>query len=621
MAAFHITSLQDQIPPPLWSKLQQSPLSPKVGTAIAEIAEIYRLSGVPFFREYTDHSFQHSIEVFKTACELFAEDAIEVLSPDDLIFLLLASALHDSGLHVTEDVFLALTEQTNSVVATPVFDDKPWPELWNSFIAEAKRFSAKKIISLFGDSQPVQEPPRSAIDLSQRDRLLIGEFIRRHHPRYAHEFSLGTIPSASGRRLRPLRHFDDAARDVVGLIARSHGMSLRSTFNYLQSRYDIRDFNRLHIIYVMVALRIADYLQIQPARAPVLFDQIHKIRSPYSSGEWRVHQSIENITTSSLDPEAIFIAANPQSTHDFLKIERWFADFQRELDLSWAILGEVYGRFSQERFDKLRLKTRRIRSNIEDKVELQQRVKYVPDLIKFSVAEPELLKLLMGPLYGDNPLYGLRELTQNAVDSVRELEQLLKTGLLLDSDRGNAVADIEISLSEVAPWTFSICDRGTGMTLDIIKNYFLRAGASFRTSELWKKEFIDEAGKSTVARTGRFGVGALSAFLIGEQLKVYTRHYSDKSGFGFSFETKIDNEEIEVVTQRGPVGTSITVESDKDRINLIKEYIASKHESRSFYYILAKPSVTVNLMDQTKSTKLYSSKERKATCRALDMKV
>jgi len=104
-------------------------------------------------------------------------------------------------------------------------------------------------------------------------------------------------------------------------------------------------------------------------------------------------------------------------------------------------------------------------------------------------------------------------------------------------------------------------------------------------------------------------------------LKVYTRHYSDKSGFGFSFETKIDNEEIEVVTQRGPVGTSITVESDKDRINLIKEYIASKHESRSFYYILAKPSVTVNLMDQTKSTKLYSSKERKATCRALDMKV
>ena len=144
MAAFHITSLQDQIPPPLWSKLQQSPLSPKVGTAIAEIAEIYRLSGVPFFREYTDHSFQHSIEVFKTACELFAEDAIEVLSPDDLIFLLLASALHDSGLHVTEDVFLALTEQTNSVVATPVFDDKPWPELWNSFIAEAKRFSAKR---------------------------------------------------------------------------------------------------------------------------------------------------------------------------------------------------------------------------------------------------------------------------------------------------------------------------------------------------------------------------------------------------------------------------------------------------------------------------------------------
>jgi molecular chaperone HtpG len=188
MVDFNVTALQGLIAPSLWHKLQQSQLFSKVGSVTAELATFYQLSGVPFFREYTDHSFQHSIDVFKTACELLAEDAIEVLSSDDLNFLLLACALHDSGLHITEDIFLSLTEVSYSHIANPAFDDKPWPELWNGFIAEAKRFNAKKLISLFGDAQPIREPPRSAIDLSLRDRLLIGEFLRRHHPRYAHEF-------------------------------------------------------------------------------------------------------------------------------------------------------------------------------------------------------------------------------------------------------------------------------------------------------------------------------------------------------------------------------------------------------------------------------------------------
>jgi molecular chaperone HtpG len=472
MSAFNLASLQEHIAPSLWIKLQQSQLFSKVATATAEIAAMYRLSGVPFFREYTDHSFQHSIDVFKTACEILAAESMEVLSADDLNFLLLACAIHDSGLHVTEDIFLGLTEQSNSLAANPAFDEKPWAELWTGFLAEAKRFSAKKLIAVFGDTQQVREPPRSAIDLSQRDRLLIGEFLRRHHPRYAHEFSLGIVPNVKGGRLAPLSHFDDAARDVVGLIARSHGMNLRSTFDYLLARYDIRDFNRVHIVFIMVVLRISDYLQIQPGRAPDLFNKIHNIRSPYSSSEWRVHQSIENITTSSYDPEAIHIAADPQSAQEFLKFERWSSGLQEELDISWAILGEVYGRFGQEHLDKLRLKIRRIRSNIEDKVAVQRRVKYVPEHIRFSVAEPELLKLLMGPLYSDNPLYGLRELTQNAIDSVREFDQLLYNGIIVDTDRMNRNADVEISISEAAPWTFCISDRGTGMTLDIIKNYF-----------------------------------------------------------------------------------------------------------------------------------------------------
>ena len=574
--------IEEHIPAGLRSKLLQSSLFSGVDAAARLIESHFKLSGTPFFREYTDHSFQHCIEVFKAATDVLANDAIEIISSDDLCILALACMIHDSGLHVTEDVFLALTDQRNKTIGVNNFDSKSWPDLWAEFVAESKRFSAKKLVSLFGDSEPVREPPRSAIDMTQRDRLLIGEFLRRHHPRFAHEFATGAVPDAHGGRIQ-FGNLDVVIQDLAGLIARSHGIELRDSFHYIQSRYDLRDYNRVHIIFLMVLLRIADYLQIQSARAPELFGKLHNIRSPFSLGEWRLHQCIENITTSSLDPEAIFVAANPKSVHDYLKFEKWFNGLQHELDISWAILGEVYGRFTREALNKLQLNVRRLRSNIEDRSALQSRVPFVPDAIKFSVAEPELLKLLMQPLYGDNPLYGIRELTQNAADSVREIQHLISAGTVISSDRLATHADVELFVESSPIPHVIITDRGTGMTLSVLKEFFLRAGASFRNSDLWKRQFEDATGASKVARAGRFGVGVLSAFLIGEKIEVYTRHFSDKSGFGLRFSATIDDEEIEIKRENGPIGTKIEIISDPLRIEKITRYFAKPRTTPLYF--------------------------------------
>jgi molecular chaperone HtpG len=309
-----ISQIARALPSELWARMQEGSLFPKVATVAPEFEQLFRLSGVPFFREYTDHSFQHSTEVFQAACEMLSAESYTVISPEDLNIICLASFVHDSGLHISEDVFLRLTDPANDKVAIDHFDSANWPELWTEFLAEAKRFSAKKLVDLFGDTEPVREPPRSALDMTQRDRLLIGEFLRRHHPRYAHEFARGLIDDANGRKLDFLDQFEPSIQDIVGLVARSHGI-LRATFSYIDAHFDLRDFNRIHIVYIMVVLRIADYLQIQPARAPTVFNRLHRIKSPYSAGEWRVHQSIENINTSSLDPEAVYVAAAPKTVH------------------------------------------------------------------------------------------------------------------------------------------------------------------------------------------------------------------------------------------------------------------------------------------------------------------
>ncbi len=173
-----IFMIEEFIPAGLRSKLIQGPLFGTVDLVARFIEGHFKLSGVPFFREYTDHSFLHCVEVFKTACDLLTDESIDVLSSDDMSILLLACLFHDSGLHITEDVFLALTDHSNKGVAIPDFDSRSWPALWTDFIGEAKRFSAKKLISLFGDNAAIREPPRQPLEMTQRDRLLIGEFLR-----------------------------------------------------------------------------------------------------------------------------------------------------------------------------------------------------------------------------------------------------------------------------------------------------------------------------------------------------------------------------------------------------------------------------------------------------------
>jgi len=609
--------LEDYIPAGVRQKIASSRLWPGVLSAARTLREHFRLSGLPFFREYTDHTFQHSIDVFKSACDMMTEDALDIVSADDLCVLLVSCLVHDSGLHITEDVFLKLTDSSNSKVTFPDFDQKAWPELWADFLTEAQRFNDKKLISLFGDQEPVREPSRSAIDLSQRDKLLIGEFLRKHHPRFGHEFIVGAIPDARNDNFE-FRELDSRAKDIVGLVARSHGLDLRFAFDYIEKHYDLRDYNRIHIVYLMVLIRIADFLQIQSARAPVLFGKLHSIKSPFSLGEWKLHQSIENITTSAMDPEAVSVLANPRSVHDYLRFEGWMRGFQSEIDQSWAVLGEVYGRFTREALNKLQLNVRRIRSNIEDKVALQKQSGFVPEPIRFSVSEPELLRLLMEPLYGENPTYGLRELTQNAADSIVELEHALRSSKSSIPDRANLTNDIQVEIVGEPDWTFTIMDRGSGMTLDTITNYFLKAGASFRNSELWKQDFTDSEGKSHIARTGRFGVGALSAYLIGEKVHIFTRHYTDKSGFGFDFACSIDDEQIEIVQKRGPIGTTIKVHSSERKIVALQRYLAERRW-KPFFYISTKPTIGFNLSGQFPPPPPLSDWEESANKRREEM--
>jgi hypothetical protein len=478
--------------------------------------------------------------------------------------------LHDSAMHLTDDGFIHLIESPDSGVISD-FDLLTWGQLWETFLAQAKHYSETELRNILGDADvTARRPPRNFADWTDRDRRLIGEFVRIHHPRLAHEISLKGVPGAGGGYYEIWSpSTPDYIKDIAGMVARSHGLDLRTATDHLAKRYDIRDFNGIHAVYLMTLLRTADYLQIQPDRAPKEALELKRLRSPLSAREWSVHASVRNINHTGLDPEAIFIDALPKNSAEFRRLRQWLDGIQLELDHGWATLGEVYGRFQEQGLHRFGLRLRRVRSNLDNLETFRQAVDYVPEEVKFDTAGPQLLKLLVEPLYGDMPLIGIRELTQNAVDAVRERDFILQA----ESPDNRDATKVEISIKRDengVPKTIIIKDQGVGMDLDILINYFLKAGSSFRRSRQWRETYVGDKGTPNVTRSGKFGVGSLAIFLLGERFKIETRRFSEPPSAGLCFEAKLDDDGIDVKYVACDVGTCIEIDLNESARELFR---------------------------------------------------
>ena len=567
-----------------------------VRESIAEFTPWIASKNVYFFPEYTDHGIGHIEAVFRTAEALVTDNSWKVFTPGDAATLLLSILLHDSAMHLTPDSFAYLISEQNTQYCIAGLDDRPWSLVWHDFLTEALRFDHRKLIALFGNAEPVRVPELDPDKMTGRDIKLIGEFLRRYHHRLAHEIAIFGVPGPENKRIKLISVNEDIA-DLAGLVARSHGMSVRPCIDYLQSMYDDKcEHKGVHAVFLMTLVRVADYLQIQPERAPSQILKVTRLRSPISKGHWNIHHAISDIRNTHADPEALYVRALPSKVSTFLQLRQLFLDIQCELDASWAVLGEVYGRMTANNLHLLGIKLRRIRSNIEDLTNFAKQVTYIPIRATFSTADPHLLNLLVGPLYNGDPAFGIRELIQNAVDSVRELKEYVKTRqqsrtLKLREQEADVVVSIKTDSVTNEVW-LAVSDRGIGMTPKVICDYFLCAGASFRESDTWRKEFSNEKGRAKILRTGMFGIGVLAAFLIGNQIHVVTRHVDATQGFGVEFQAGLDTDTIELKRTSCQVGTIICIRVFE---HLAREYDQTKWQAAADWYYLSDPSIKIEI--------------------------
>ncbi|SEE13986.1 HD domain-containing protein [Pseudomonas kilonensis] len=584
-----------QLPPRIENLIRQDHALNAAVLKALSIVEPWTLDNrTVFFHEYTDHSLKHLAEVLLTAEGLISDESWPHLTAEDGAVITLSVLLHDCALHISEDGFFSLIEgRYQSAPSRYIQNEMAWPALWDQFLTEARRFDQRKLHALFGSSDPIQDIPSNKLDLTFKHRLLIGEFLRRHHARLAHEIAISGIPGPNS----PLSLADDEFRDLMdlsGYVARSHNSSIRSAVDVLEPNQR-RVHRNCRAPFIMMVLRIADYLQIHSSRAPGQLLRLKSLVSPVSRGEWRKHMSVREINQAHDDPEAIFVDCEPESAATFLGMQSLLRDIQSELDKSWAVLGEVYGRLPP--LSSLGITIRRIRSNIDDPHLFwkQRKPPFLPRDFRFKTASAELMDLLVMPLYGEKPEIGIRELVQNAVDACRERDDLIVKGLVTSTLKSSDDVIVTLNCSDGSAAKLVIEDFGVGMTSDVVDKYLLNIGASFRRSDIWRKNH-ESAGHSTVHRTGRFGIGLLAAFLLGPEIKVTTRSIFDTEDDAITFSCKQGSESIEVRPCKFHAGTRIEIPiSDKVKAKLIKE--AGLWD----WYCLASPSVKRIFADETET--------------------
>lgn len=563
-----------------------------IGYSFDSVGPILERNEATFFPDFTDHGKNHVKNVLRSCELIIGDEAWKHFTREDIAVLAISVLAHDLGMLINSEGFRYLISNENLPTLMP--NDEPWLKLWREFQLEVRRFDGATLMNIVGSTDPISIEELSENYYTERSIKIIGEFLRRHHHRIAHEVIAFGMPSGKGR-VDLFKNVTSYLKELAGLLARSHGVPIRESVEYFCERDPNahREYRYVHPTFLITILRIADYLDLDVSRVPESILSVKELRSPISKREWWSHKAIVNCHSHGSDPECLHLIVEPSSIPDvetFSIIEEKINGLQQELDSSWATLGEVYGRFAP--LNQLTLKIRRIRSDIRAPSIIDS-LPYVPHRAFLESSKADLLKLLIEPLYGDEPGIGIRELVQNSTDAVRELEFILKNRTLpstLDKEVLEGDVEVYFEKDESNNTWIVVADNGIGMTWSTVAKFYLTAGASFRQSSAWRKSFTDETGSSKVLRSGRFGIGVLAAFLLGDRVQITTRHIDEPINRGIKFEFGLEDSNIEMRWINRKIGTTVKVRTNE---KILKDLFEREYwrKDKWDWFCLGKPLV------------------------------
>ena len=498
-----------------------------VREGIENILKLIGRDGI--FDEYTLHDMTHIDAMLELLDTIVPAHTAEIMTPADWLLIVLACYFHDLGMLVTKKEY-----KDREKSGFPAFRDN---EL------------------LKGDEGIDYADTLSSLSDQEREKFYYQEFVRDNHADRVFHWVMGHAKEELGASHQAveainglLDGLDDKLREDLAVICRSHHGDDLDNIDHvfvLRRAYGQPSETHANLQYSALLLRTVDLLQIQRSRVPSIMYKTIDPGNPKSQEEWAKQAKVRAILTARSDqaPDGQHDTIEVQAVYDeasgFFGLDAYlqFARDQLKQSYEWSDLGKKKG--SKHDFPWRYIN--------DDQVEARG---FLPQRYEFSLDRRKILTLLTGhTLYNDSTV-AIREIIQNAIDTVRFRDHAHK-------DEPLGAVRVEWDSKSLR---LSVVDNGDGMERTTLEKHLLNVGSSYYQEQKFKDKFPDFSPIS------KFGIGVLSYFMISNDVEILTVHEDEECAHQVSLPSATqryliktlpkDHADVKTV---GPHGTRVTL--------------------------------------------------------------
>jgi len=347
----------------------------------------------------------------------------------------------------------------------------------------------------------------------ENDRLepkAIAYAVRMLHATAALDLSTHPIP---GTELYLIESYE--SRESWGRDARTIAASHHWTLEKVESELGRQEMAPLakgkgDLAYVACLLRLIDYAHISRERAstierafrqPIEADSLvhwlaqERIAGPERVGDELVYRSLRPI--EDVDAWWLYYGMLHGLNSEIMAVRRYLEG--RKISESRLSLKGVRGALSPEQAAIF------IRTAGFEPVEVNLKTDSIARVVQILCGES---------LYGKEPTVAVRELVQNAHDAMRLRQVTVQT----EAQRLPLSLPIRVTLNTKTK-TLEVSDSGVGMSQNVMTNYLLSIASDYWNSEQFATDFPSAIG-GTFRPAGKFGIGFLSVFMLGDEVEV-----------------------------------------------------------------------------------------------------
>jgi histidine kinase/DNA gyrase B/HSP90-like ATPase len=502
----------------LWLRLEEEPLRDALRTLRANCAALAaRVSAL--MPEYTDHSVRHMDALWSVADELLTPEELNRISPGEAFLLASSFYLHDIGMA------LAATEAGLGMVRDSV--------AYKSFLDSVRAGCV--------------EGTWSRIERHSEAQAL-SYAVRKMHADAGARLATEPVPGTDTYLLEP-RAIREQWGATIARVAASHHWNIDDIEARLgrQGIVPLANTGKGDPAYVACLLRLIDYAHINTDRASTVERAFrHKI-DPVSLAHWLAQEHIHG--PERVDNELVY-----RSDAAITSVDSWWLYYGMLSGLDDEI--RAVRRYLDKREPsrgRLSLLGVRGAASPEECAQLIETGGFAPIEVNIRTASVErLLELLGGEtLYGRSSLVPVRELVQNARDAV-----VLKQALAMnDYERSLASHPIRVRFTTQPHPTLEVVDHGIGMSHEVIKDYLVTIAADYWKSDRFFSEY-PAAMERGFRPAGRFGIGFMSVFMLGDEVTVATNR---DGGERFQLKLRGVGRRGDLRVSRAPPGSGTTV--------------------------------------------------------------